>query len=271
MEERLREEKTKEKDVEGKRDQFIGFVKDLGSHAIGTVSKAIKDKDLTAMRGVGTGMVEDYQKLTESQSILKETQKEVNKEASDELLLTVKERFLEKWTEAQTQLERYSTDFCSAKTEEFKQMLLDLVTGSTALSEDQRTKLAGIIMEFHPMDYHVSADELFDKNKFLHRIFGDTDRLDIGKLTGQYNRNMRREVKGIFESMCTSHKQSFDAWRNSLVSTICENIVDFNPDLYNQSKIIEEENYRIQELEKRIQMLKDYTSQIREMMAWKES
>ena len=271
LEEQLRESKTLEKDVDGKRDRVMDFARNLGGHLLENVSQAIREKDLYAIRGAGAEAAEDYQKLMDGHSTLRETQRAVNKEASDDLLMTVKDRFVEKWTAAQQQMEAFSTEFCTGKTEEFKKMLLDLVTGSTALSEAQRSKLAGIIVEYHPMDYQVSADALFDKSKFLHRIFGDTDRLAIYKLTGQYNRNLRREVDAVYEALCSSHKQSFDAWRNSLVALIRENIVEFSPELYNQSKLIEEEGIRIRDMEKRIGLLQDYSSQIRQMMAWKEA
>ena len=64
---------------------------------------------------------------------------------------------------------------------------------------------------------------------------------------------------------------SFNAWMNSLLDTVIENIVEFSPQLHNQAEIIKEETARISELEFRKLKLSDYTEQIRKMMDWKES
>lgn len=271
LKKKLMTEKTVEQDVSGKRDQVLDCVRNIPRHLFETMPQDNKGERKKSLRIVGAGAVEDWQNVVEEQSKLRETKKCVKKEASEQVLETVKKRFVEKWTFAQNQLEKRSTEFCSFKTDEFRKELLSLVTESSALSKDQREKIAGIIMEYQPMDYRISADELFDKAKFLHRIFGVVDRLDITKLSKQYNKNMRNEVKSYFDALNTSRLESFNAWRASLVGIICENIIEFNPALYDQWKIIEEENFRIQELEKKICMLQDYTSQISEMMSWKEA
>ena len=82
---------------------------------------------------------------------------------------------------------------------------------------------------------------------------------------------MQTMVQEIYATFERSHANSFNAWMNSLLDTVVENIVEFSPQLHNQAEIIKEETARIAELEFRKLKLSDYTEQIRRMMDWKES
>lgn len=267
----LRQDKSDEKNVEKKRDEMWSSAREIGGHLVGTVSQAFREKDLKLMKKVGSDIVTDAQKFTGERTVFLETLQNVSKESSDDMLAQVKERFAEKWVQARTDLEHNTRIYWEQHTEEFKKILLDLVTNSTALQETQREKLTGIIMEYHEMKYTLSTDEIFEKNKFLHRIFGDTERMRIDSLARQYNKYMKSEVQAVADNLKASENKSFISWCNDLVNLIRDNIVELNPDLYTHSRSIAEETERIGELEVRIQMLEDYSSQIRSMMAWKES
>lgn len=152
-----------------------------------------------------------------------------------------------------------------------KILLSQIVTNSTALTDEKRTELSGIILEYKELAFDAKAEAIFDKAAFLHRFFGDANRLNIDKLTRKYNSEMEAQVLEIFHSFEASHASSFDAWMSSLLATIIENIVEFSPQLHEQAEIIREETARIAELESRMIRLNDYTEQIRRMMDWKEA
>ena len=157
------------------------------------------------------------------------------------------------------------------RTEQLKILLSQIVTNSTALSDEKRSQLSGIILEYQELVFDTRAEAIFDKAAFLHRFFGDANRLNIDKLTRKYNSEMQVQVLEIYHSFEGSHANSFDAWMGNLLATIIENIVEFSPQLHEQAEIIREETARIAELESRMIRLNDYTEQIRKMMDWKES
>ena len=105
----------------------------------------------------------------------------------------------------------------------------------------------------------------------MRRFFGDSNRLDIDKLTRKYNSEMKSQVKDIYSRFEASHAHSFDAWMHQLLDTITENIVEFNPQLHDQAEVIREDTALINELESRKLKLMNYAEQIKRMMEWKKS
>jgi len=266
----LLQTKTEQKDVEGKRSDVNKSFQALGDHFLENVSNVFKEKSLSAVRKIGTDFSDGVKDIADGISELSETRHNVDKESSDELMLLVKERFLKNWNAARSDIEEKSRKYWASKTEAFKQTLLKIVTNSSALTHEQRDKLAGIIIQYQELVFEISPEEIFDKNEFLHRVFGNTNRLSIGKLARKYTVAMDTEVNKVFADFTTSHVGSFTAWMNSLLAIVRDNIVELNPELHNQSEIIAEETARIADLEARMQSLRDYRAQIRQMMAWKE-
>ena len=168
-------------------------------------------------------------------------------------------------------MEKTSREYWAARTEQLKLALSQIVTNSSALTDEKRTELSGIILEYQKLVFDTKAEAIFDKTAFLYRFFGDTNRLKIEKLARKYNEEMQKQVLEIYHSFERSHANSFDAWMSSLLDTIIGNIVEFSPQLHEQAEIIREETARISELESRMIKLNDYTEQIRRMMDWKES
>ena len=202
---------------------------------------------------------------------LSETKKDAEQASSDALISTVRDMFTARIGEAQQLLEAQSRAYWAAKTEELKLLLSQIVTNSSALTDEKRTELSGIILEYQELAFDTRAEAIFDKTAFLHRFFGDANRLNIDKLARKYNSEMAQQVLEIYASFEASHASSFDAWMRSLMATIIENIVEFSPQLHEQAEIIREETARIADLESRMIKLNDYTEQIRRMMDWKEA
>ena len=75
-----------------------------------------------------------------------------------------------------------------------------IVTNSTALSDEKRSQLSGIILEYQELVFDTRAEAIFDKAAFLHRFFGDANRLNIDKLTRKYNSEMQVQVLEIYHS-----------------------------------------------------------------------
>lgn len=271
LEASFRQAKAEEKGVEGRkedvRESAKSFVDNLGKN----FSAAFREHSMSAIKKIGTDFSEGVKGIVEDVSELSETKKNAEQASSDALIETIRDEFTSKIAEAQTLLENQSRAYWAARTEKLKILLSQIVTNSTALTDEKRTELSGIILEYKELAFDAKAETIFDKAAFQHRFFGDANRLNIEKLTRKYNSEMQAQVLEIFHTFEASHASSFDAWLTSLLTTIIENIVEFSPQLHEQAEIIREETARIAELESRMIRLNDYTEQIRRMMDWKEA
>lgn len=271
MEASFRQAKAEEKGIEGRKEDVIESAKSFVDNLGRNFSAAFREHSMSAIKKIGTDFSEGVKGIVEDVSELSETKKDAEQASSDALIETIRDEFTTKIAEAQTLLETQSRAYWATRTEELKILLSQIVTNSTALTDEKRTELSGIILEYKELAFDVKAEAIFDKAAFLHRFFGDANRLNIDKLTRKYNSEMEAQVLEIFHSFEASHASSFDAWMSSLLATIIENIVEFSPQLHEQAEIIREETARIAELESRMIRLNDYTEQIRRMMDWKEA
>lgn len=271
METEYRQAKAEEKDVEGRREDVRESTKSFMDNLGKNFTNAFREHKLATIKKIGTDLSEGFRDFVENVGELSETKKDAEQASSDALITTIRDVFTAKIGEAQQLLEVQSRAYWATKTEQLKLLLSQIVTNSSALTDEKRTELSGIILEYQELSFDARAEAIFDKTAFLHRFFGDANRLNIDKLARKYNSEMEQQVLEIYQFFESSHASSFDAWMRSLIATIIENIVEFSPQLYEQAEIIREETARIAELESRMIKLNDYTEQIRSMMDWKEA
>lgn len=271
IEAEIRQEKAEEKDVEGRREDVRESTKSFMDNFGKNFTNAFRERNLAAIKKIGTDVSEGFRDIVENVGDLNDTKKDAEQASSDALITRIRDLFTTKIGEAQQLLEAQSRAYWATKTEQLKLLLSQIVTNSSALTDEKRTELSGIILEYQELSFDARADAIFDKTAFLYRFFGDANRLNIDKLTRKYNSEMEQQVLEIYQFFETSHANSFDAWMCNLMATIIENIVEFSPQLHEQAEIIREETARIAELESRMIKLNDYTEQIRRMMDWKEA
>lgn len=271
MEKEYLQTKAEEKNIEGYQTDLTESVKSILHNLNKNVSNVFKEHDLSAIQRIGTDFFEGIKDYREHTGELQNTKKDAKQASSDALISTIRDIFTSNIAQAQLLLETQSKAYWAEKTEELKLLLSQIVTNSSALTDEKRTELSGIILQYQELDFDARAEAIFNKTSFMHRFFGDTNRLNIDKLTRKYNSEMEQQVLEIYQFFETSHSNSFDAWMRSLLATIIENIVEFSPQLHEQAEIIREEAARIAELESSMIKLKDYTEQIRRMMDWKEA
>ena len=271
MEATYRQAKAEEKDVEGRREDVHESTKSFMDNLGKNFGAAFREHNLSALRKIGADFSDGVKDIVDNIGELSETKKDAEQASSDALISTVRDMFTARIGEAQQLLEVQSRAYWAAKAEQLKLLLSQIVTNSSALTDEKRTELSGIILEYQELAFDTRAEAIFDKAAFLHRFFGDANRLNIDKLTRKYNSEMEQQVLEIYASFESSHANSFAAWMRSLMATIIENIVEFSPQLHEQAEIIREETARIADLESRMSKLNDYTEQIRRMMDWKEA
>lgn len=258
------------KDVEERKNKLRDSRRSLGANFLKYFSNMPKEGVFPSIKKAGKRVFEDAKAIRDNEAELRETRKEVDRISSDELMNAVKDLFTDYVTQAQTLLEEQSRAYWENRTSCFKDAMAKIVTQSSALNEKERSELAGIIIQYQALAFENHAESIFEKAAFVYKFFGDTNRINIDKLTKRFNSELRLMVQQIYNSFESSHANSFDEWMNNLLDTVIENIVEFSPQLYNQAEIIREETERIAELESRKLKLREYSEQIRRMMDWKE-
>lgn len=230
---------------------------------------------LQAIKTLGKDFIDDIKDTTENIDVFLDTKKNINKETAEKLLKDVTDEFNTRFEKAQTTLDEKSKAFWEEKTQALKDLLLVIVTGTTALDEEQRAELAEIIMTYDNIVFETHPAEKLLREDFKKGIkFGDFvlcefDKIDINKLAERYSTEMTRKINEIRNTIQGSHRKSFKDWNDSLVSTLRDNIVKYSPMLTAKAQEIQQEEKKISELEAKLNEFAVYTKMIAEMMEWK--
>lgn len=217
----------------------------------------------------------DYQENKETQKKKRETIEEIEKETSDDVLDIVRTRFDRNVDDVKDDIESDSKKYWTEKTKEIREKMVQIVTGSSALSEIERNSLADVIMTYEDLVFENYGDVVFNKEKLLRGFkiwniqFGAVNKLDLTKITSRFRLSMEENIDNIYLNMKSSHELSFKNWLDILMSKIKDNIVDFNPDLKSLNKAILEKTELIRELEYRQSDIEREKQRIKKMMEWK--
>ena len=237
----------------------------------------IGSKNLNALK---SGLKESADNLRSSLSIsgeIRETQREIEKQTADALLELVKNRFNEYVLFMQEKLKQSSEEYWTACAETLKSELVGIVTGSSALTAENKQELSSIIMTYQNISFNAKADSIFVKKEFEQRsleLFGFTlfenNKLNKRKLVKRYNSEIQSDSNIIVEQIKKAHETTFIAWAKTLLSTIRDNLTKYNRELRKLTLYIQDEEERIAELEKRLSLLDYYSEEVRQMLDWKK-
>ena len=215
----------------------------------------------------------DVKHLGEQWGALRQAEKDLGERTADRLFEETKAHFDANIAQAQARLNQESKEYWTAGSEEIKRELVEIVTGSQALSEEKKEKLRETIMTFASISFDRKGDEIFVLERFTSwlSVLGLGNKLDKRKLQRTYVKEFKKAIDSIFDALNENHGKSFENWNTDLLSKIQENITDFNPELRKYRRIIDEKTELIKDLENRRIQLRQYTRQIEEMMEWHDS
>ncbi len=220
-------------------------------------------------------LTQNYDKWKEKLARQTSAEKAVRAKAVDELFSDVRERYIKSNDDIHEELLNKSVEYWKIKTDKVRNTLVDLVTGSSALSDKKKEELEAIIIEYEALKFeHIHAERL-EQDKFEMKLFSvfAIDPLNINriKLARAYNSEISKSKEGNFRNIFTSHVDSYEAWIEELKELLLNNIVEINPTLSAQAEIIKEETQRIQDLLSRQRKLDNYVAQIHKMMQWRNA
>lgn len=248
----------------------------LTGNFIDNLKKAASEKDGASVRKIFSGLKEDAENAIETYQAQRGTRHQVDKQAADSLLKYVTNMYEKKLAEVYEELDIKSREYWTEKTEQLRNALAQIVSGSEVLTDERRQELERIIITYDKIVFKDdAADTIFEKENFEKKIrvgemtIWQSDHLNIDKLAKTYNSNIEQGAEKRYQSIEASHRDSAFKWIQALLDEIRENIVEYSPELSKQAKQIRIMTERIEELDNRRIKLNEYTQELYEMMDWK--
>ena len=263
-----------EKNYEDRQVEVLRARVNLSANLKENLGKVFKEKSLDALKELSSDFMEDIGTITQHNETLSSTKRDVDQTASDELLNRIKSDFTNHINEAQNKLEDASNKYWQDRAAEIRRELVEIVSGSTVLSDDKKAEITDLILSYEDLNLESIAENTFIKDDFERGIWigkikiVSSDRLNISKLVEKYNAKMIEIVNGLQETIRSNHELSLNSWIINLLEIIRANVVEYNAALQEQAKNIKTISKKIQELEKRQIDLQNYTDQIKSMLDW---
>ena len=268
-----------EKDLSTYETEFEESKKEIGAN----IKNNFKDfkngknvKDFFSNVGkVAKEAFSDTQESYESSKELKELKAEIKKESFDQLKNYMNEEFNNEFLKKKSYGIELSESFWSEKSNEFKEVLRKTISGSKDLDNEKKNELEQIIIQFEKIDLETPSDGIFKEKKLiiagLNDFFEDILHIKFKNLADKYNDAIEEQIKNIREIVKKSHENNFIAWKNKLIKTIKDDILNYSPVLHEKQKKIDEQQLKIDKLKNKLDKLTIYSNQINDMLKWKES
>lgn len=260
---------SQEQELEIKREAASEALKKTGSELINGTIDFIKKRGQSSKEEIFPNLVNDLSQIKENWFSYISTGKNVKNKTDIELIDLVRENFIENLEYAQNEIWKKSKEFWIMESCLMKEELLKIIQGEETLSKENRISLAYIVNSYPALEIERIADEIFEMNRFKLKIFKLFDILNMSSLVKEYNRSADKEIDFIYGNIKENTKSSFKDWSTQLLDQLITNIIELSPLLKEKAELINEENLKIAELEKRRNKLERYSNQLQYLLGWK--
>lgn len=276
MESGFTQESGEEHDLETAKASDRDARKAVREHFVSQIRDAARSKNVDSLRDAFIVAAEDVDKFRESRTKLISTQREVDRQAANQLLASVRDSFTRSFDVMTSDIEVRSKRFWKERSEEVRESLYDTATGSTALSEEKRREIGDVIIRFQPLSLTTDAEAIFVKSeleetlRLLNVVIFESGRLDLRKVRKTYNARMAMAFKMAINEVDSEHTKSFFAWLDNLMAEINSNIESYNPVLEEHVESIKELSERIGEREEKLSELREHLDTVTRLISWRE-
>ncbi len=258
----------KEKAYEESKDKFWEHLKES--------SQGLFNKNfIENVKKMADDVSKDIREIQDSKLKMDETEKELDKQTSDEIMKHVINCYTENLDDAQEKLDLHLENYWREKELEFKTALIREIANSDALSDEQRDEITDMIKNYDSVDFKDDAESVFVKKKFLKGALfglrlGDSEKLNTNRLAASYNERIKKIVSSMSQEMNRNCFERFKIWEERLLGVIEANLTELNPELKSIAEIIRLESDSIAELENNQKTIQSSLDDIIDLMAWKE-
>lgn len=269
-----RSESYEQNEVSSKEEDVTISTEKLVSHLKEHQKKLLNKDALETAKNMITDFKKDFIDLQQSKKEKNLKIKEADKQASEQVIETVIAQYKNDLDNVQSELSIFLNKYWQNNELQLKKELTELITGTDALNDTQRSEIANIIQSFDVNDFKDQASTVFCIERFLkNQIFGikvvDDETLALKRLSKKYNDIIRNNIDEISKEMNDNCFNKFKFWKNRLLHEINKNLVNDNPELYKLNLNIEETNNTIKQLEDNKQLIQNSFKAIEDWMSWK--
>ena len=269
-----RSESYEQNEVSSKEEDVTISTEKLVSHLKEYQKKLLNKDALETAKNMITDFKKDFIDLQQSKKEKNLKIKEADKQASEQVIETVIAQYKNDLDNVQSELSIFLNKYWQNNELQLKKELTELITGTDALNDTQRSEIANIIQSFDVNDFKDQASTVFSIERFLkNQIFGikvvDDETLALKRLSKKYNDIIRNNIDEISKEMNDNCFNKFKFWKNRLLHEINKNLVNDNPELYKLNLNIEETNNTIKQLEDNKQLIQNSFKAIEDWMSWK--
>ena len=257
----------KKKDFSEEREKMFGDLKEK-----------VKDFSLKDIKGsiseIAEGAKKSMESISSTMKELNKTKKDASSETVEEVLDEVDEKFKNSRYDAIKKINHIACDYWEKNFLMLKNELIDIVTVSDALTDNQKKNVSELIFNYENIKYNDQVESRFEKNRFLkgHLLGVDLftfEKLNINKLAKDYKTKIEKEIKEISNEMNTIYYNKFIEFKDKLRKKIDDNIVKLNPELQVISDSIDNEIEKINILEMNQNKIGASLKAIEELLSFK--
>lgn len=233
-----------------------------------------KGSVISSAKNMVNELVSDYKDMRENKERYESIDRDIDIATSNIVVDMVAQEYRKNTLLAKDIENNKIKEYWMANAATFRNKLIEIITGTDALTRTQREEIQAIIINYEPLEFDDDANNIFIKTKYLRgNFFGlkinDDEKLNTKKLTKEYNNKIQENINEMAKLINNSCISSFNSWRKRLESVIEQNITEYNPNLRGMSELIREETEKIAELEQNQRTIQDSLDTIRTLMSWK--
>lgn len=217
----------------------------------------------------------DSKVVAEQKAERDKAQEIANASATDNTMNCVVLEYRNNMASANSKLTTQLRAIWSVNAEKVRQGLIAKIIGADELTSEQKAHLQNIILNYGSSSINDDAESVFAKKKYVKgSLFGlnkaEIARLNIKLLTKNYNKRIVRNIDEMAMQMNNDYYMAFNAWAKALYETLELNITSFSPELKELVAQVEEQNLKLDELQRYRKTLSSSLDIINLMMSWEE-
>lgn len=240
------------------------------------ISHLLKDPNLDALQNIAQGIADDTANAISKGQLLHNAGKNADVATSNEVLSITREQYRQTFTKMIDALDQQSQAYWSGKAEAARNTVYEIATESSALSDNERTSLGKVIIDFPSLTFSDDVDRFFDKDRLkldvrlLDFVIIRSDRLNLKKVAQNFNEGITEGFRKAQNEFNKVHKQGFSNWLSNLLIAIENDITDFSPTLHNYVETIQDDTDMINDLERKLALLRTGMANVSRLIDWHE-
>lgn len=269
----LRNDKSEETNFDDQKGELEDAKTNMWNNFKSNGKNLFKGHFFEQLKTMREDFAKDRKIVHDNKESVDNTEKEIDKETADKLIRIVVKEYKSNIISTRDVLSVGIEQYWHKASNELKNHLLAIVTGTAALSQEQRDEVTTMIVNYQAPEF-PAADDLFIKRKYLKGNvlgikFGASERINTKKLLSGYNDKISKNVSEIATNINNNCISSFGIWKQNLLLTIEAHITEYNPQLRELVEVIRDNTERIQELEENQQTIGASFAEIKSLISWK--